>query len=161
MLTDSQIQNYLPGCRVILYSMLEQIHNIDAAIPRNGLFILFPGKFETQGHWVVLFKEGSTLYYYDPYGQEIDQAQLYKQGGWDDNGWRRLTFLLSQSKYNIDWNNWQQQSADFDNVTDCGWWCLCRIKLRHFTTDQFGYVWRVKEGETLPDDLVEEFVKNY
>jgi hypothetical protein len=143
----------------MLYKELENVENIEDVIPPNNcLIILYPGFKETSGHWTVLFIENNTIFFFDPFGNLPDEACEYNQNDWDPEQYRRLSYLLAKSPLPVDFNNYQLQSLP---ETTCGYWCIARVKMRKYSTDDFFQFWKVKPNQSLPDDLVKYYVENY
>ena len=160
MLRSGDIIKYLPGVNILRYEDLENVRRIENVIPPQGLILLYPGKSNISGHWVCLFIKGNTIFFFDSYGNLVDQAEQYDiNNNIKPNMWRRLTKLLYETPLNVDFNNYQLQSYDI-NVQTCGYWCVARLKNKNLSTDQFFKVWMVEPGGTIPDELVKYYVEN-
>lgn len=92
----------------------------DAFGPFDIMFILYEFK-ENYGHWVVLCRDNTTLYFFDPYGFFPDEELKYL------DKYRTITpylsVLLIKSPLNVTFNHFRLQNLDDHDVATCGRWC--------------------------------------
>ncbi len=163
-LYDYEIKEIVPGVRTILYEQLMNIDRLDRHTIGNGLCILFPGKSRKSGHWVCLYisNDNRKIIYFDSYGSpkgRLEQAEDYNLQKWDPRIKRRLTRLLYESPYEIEYNEYQLQSAD-PKISSCGYWICARLLMKDLSVTEFAYLWRIKDDGTLPDDLVVYYINH-
>lgn len=70
---DGDIRAYFPNAKIIRYSSLAKLGNIEQLLPRDKsyAFLLYedsPGS----GHWIVLLRYGTTIEFFCSYGSGID-----------------------------------------------------------------------------------------
>jgi hypothetical protein len=70
---DGDIRSYFPNAKIIRYSSLARLGNIEQLLPtdKSYAFLLYedsPGS----GHWVVLLRYGNTIEFFCSYGSKID-----------------------------------------------------------------------------------------
>jgi len=70
---DGDIRAYFPNAKIIRYSSLAKLGNIEQLLPRDKsyAFLLYedsPGS----GHWIVLLRYGTTIEFFCSYGSKID-----------------------------------------------------------------------------------------
>jgi len=154
--SDADIRQKLGNeCRIMLYRHLLNFDNIDDALgPEEAMIILYEQR-DSYGHWTCCFKDGDTIYFFDPYGifpddqlEEINAHYRLISG----QGERWLAYLLGTSGYDIDYNNHELQSEK-KGVNTCGRWSVARIKNKHLDSDEFAQLFEASPGVT-PDQLV-------
>jgi hypothetical protein len=132
---DDNIRQYLPGAKVLKYSELADIDNIEELLPRpkTYFFLLYEQSFN-RGHFVVVNRYidngKDTICFFCSYGSKID-APLY----WNSQGINRelgqdqpyLSQLLQKSGKNIQYNRVQYQSKK-SPVATCGAFATLWIK---------------------------------
>jgi len=140
MLSAIDLMNYLPGVNIIQYHTLSQINKIEDILGKKGCIILYPVKSNTNGHWVSIHlnPKDNKIYFFDSYSGFIDTQLKYRCRNmyWKKSWSNRLSKLLYDSKHEIDYNEFQLQSNDRDD-TNCGYWCLARLKLNDLTAQEF------------------------
>ena len=140
-LTDSNIREWLPDCKILEYDWLENYETIDDLLPneRDYCMILYERENHV-GHWICLMKNKQKIMHFDSFGLKPD-ANLK----WINKQKRKelncLTPYLSQlytgrrvgtttprqplhTRYKIHWNKTKYQS---DDANTCGRWCVLRI----------------------------------
>jgi hypothetical protein len=70
---DGDIRSYFPNAKIIRYSSLAKMSDIEQLLPRDKTyaFLLYedsPGS----GHWVVVLRYGTTIEFFCSYGSKID-----------------------------------------------------------------------------------------
>lgn len=140
MLSAADLIEYLPGVNIIQYHSLKDVKKIEDILGRSGCIILYPVASKTNGHWVSIHlnPKDNKIYFFDSYGGFIDSQLKYKCKSirWDPECTDRLTELLYESPHEIDYNEFQLQSNS-KNDTNCGYWCLARLKFNKATAKQF------------------------
>jgi hypothetical protein len=174
MLSGLQLSNFLKGkVKIIRYIDLKNITHIDQIFTKNNVAILLYPSLDKNnkidhdtGHWVTVFKNGNTIFYFDSYGQ-FPESPLKDFGtlNYFKEGERyMLSELLYNSNYNIDYNDTQYQNGYLNGdpeISTCGWWVLCRILLRHLDNDNFYDIFSRENnpGKNM-DHMISLFVKN-
>lgn len=132
---DDNIRQYLPGAKVLKYSELADVDNIEELLPRpkTYFFLLYEQSFNS-GHFVVVNRYidngKDTICFFCSYGSKID-APLY----WNSQGKNKelgqdqpyLSQLLQKSGKNIQYNRVQYQSKTSPKAT-CGAFATLWIK---------------------------------
>ena len=126
--------------KFILYHDLEKYNNIDDVLGQNkGVILLFQNENHDSGHWVTLWLDGDTLYFWDSYGLRMDEELKYA----DYN--RRihngvpvphLTHLVEQSNYKVVSNTYRYQKFK-THINTCGRWVATRLKMRDTNEEDF------------------------
>lgn len=140
-LSYDDISYILQGqANIILY---EQIHNFktmdDLLGPTKACVILFQTRSPTQGHWCCIFLRKKSLEFFDPYGTIYDDNlkkinSKLRRTTYQDYPY--LTKLSCDSKYKLEYNEWQFQRYS-KNIQTCGYHCCTRIIFKHLTLNQY------------------------
>jgi hypothetical protein len=128
-LTDTDIRQWLPDCKILEYDWLENYESIDDLLPteRDYCFILYERENHV-GHWICVMRNNKNIYHFDSFGLKPD-ANL----NWISKDKRKelncLTPYLSRlytgiPRYKIHWNQTKYQR---DDANTCGRWCILRI----------------------------------
>ncbi len=162
---DDNIRQYLPGAKVLKYSELADIDNIEELLPRpkTYFFLLYEASYN-RGHFVVVNRYidngKDTICFFCSYGSKID-APLY----WNSQGKNKelgqdqpyLSQLLQKSGKNIQYNRVQYQSKR-SPVATCGAFATLWIKanLRDNMNLQEFHEWitEIKEETGLSYDAI-------
>jgi hypothetical protein len=129
---DSDIRQYLPNAKVMRYSGLSRLSDIEQLLPTDKSYVILlyentPGS----GHWVALMRYGKTIEFFCSYGSKID-APLRWQNPKDNAmlGQSRpfLSILLNKAKgkFRAIHNPVAYQSSK-QGVATCGAWDVMRI----------------------------------
>jgi hypothetical protein len=164
---DSDIRQYLPNAKVMRYSGLARLSDIEQLLPTDKSYVILlyentPGS----GHWVALMRYGKTIEFFCSYGSKID-APLRWQNPKDNAmlGQSRpfLSILLNKAKgkFRAIHNPVAYQSSK-QGVATCGAWDVMRInQMKNHNQDlhEFhDYMESVKKETGLTYD---EIVVNY
>ena len=139
---------------IIRYSDLENVNNIDDILHYDACIILYQ-KTNNSGHWISIFKarwEPNLLYFFDPYGFQIDQEIKYSDFQLSRHNNKiipHLTRLIQMSNYKIQSNNIQYQGLS-NNINTCGRWASHRLLHRNLTPKQY-YEYMYKNKYYTPD----------
>ena len=127
-------------CKILLYSDLEQYHDIDSVLEPHGAVIILYQLEQYVGHWIAIIKHDSKhIETFDPYGMKIDQELQFSQYNLRrHNGMRvpHLTHLLDNSPYQISYNDMQLQEFKH-HVNTCGRWAALRVRFRSDSLNDF------------------------
>lgn len=129
---DSDIRQYLPNAKIMRYSALARISDIEQLLPTDKSYVVLlyentPGS----GHWVALLRYGRTIEFFCSYGSKID-APLRWQNPRDNAMLGQTAPFLSQllnkakRKFRAIHNPVAYQSKR-DGVATCGAWDVMRI----------------------------------
>jgi len=129
---DTDIRQYLPNAKVMRYSGLARLSDIEQLLPTDKSYVILlyentPGS----GHWVALMRYGRTIEFFCSYGSKID-APLRWQNPKDNAmlGQTRpfLSLLLNKAKgkFRAIHNPVAYQSSK-QGVATCGAWDVMRI----------------------------------
>ena len=59
----------------------------------------------------------------------------------------KLSQLLHDTPLEVDFNNYQLQSADYRNISSCGQWCVARLRMQDLSTDEFAELWGIRDDQ--------------
>ena len=129
---DTDIRQYLPNAKVMRYSGLARLSDIEQLLPTDKSYVILlyentPGS----GHWVALMRYGRTIEFFCSYGSKIDVPLRWQNP--KDNamlGQTRpfLSLLLNKAKgkFRAIHNPVAYQSSK-QGVATCGAWDVMRI----------------------------------
>jgi hypothetical protein len=162
---DDNIRQYLPGAKVLKYSELADIDNIEELLPRpkTYFFLLYESSYN-RGHFVVVNRYidngKDTICFFCSYGSKID-APLY----WNSQGKNKelgqdqpyLSQLLQKSGKNIQYNRVQYQSKR-SPVATCGafatLWIKANLRDNMNLQDFHDWITEIKEETGLSYDAI-------
>lgn len=133
-LSGTDILKLLNGkTRVIKYSELANINNINELLfGYNSVVILILSK-ENYGHWVCITRRNDILEFFDSYGYFVDDPIYFKNTPkyfrkQNNQDYPHLTAILlnSYNEYVITYNELRFQKKDRQTAT-CGRHVVCRI----------------------------------
>ena len=127
-------------CKILLYSDLEQYHDIDSVLEPHGAVIILYQLEQNVGHWIAVIKHDSKhISIFDPYGMKIDEELQFSQYNLRRHNGKKvphLTHLLENSPYTVVYNDVQLQQFKH-HVNTCGRWCALRVRFRTDSLDDF------------------------
>jgi len=141
-LSNFEIDHLLKGKTYVLtYKNLPRFHNINELLePFKNFIMLYMWK-PNYGHWVCVIKHPDRIEFFDPYGEpnipdkELDHVKSNVKIITNQD-YPYLTQLLYDSKYPIEYNNYQfQQHAD--DINTCGRHCIVRVLFKNLLLDQY------------------------
>jgi hypothetical protein len=139
-LSNFDIDKYLnKKSNIILYKDLKKYKSIDDALGHDGYFILLYETRERYGHWTIIIKlDDNTIEHFDSYGLKPDDELNYIKPLFKiiNNIIPYLSWLFINSKYKIEYNNYQLQSMQ-KGINTCGRHILMRLKYRKYNIDQY------------------------
>lgn len=136
-LSGSDIIKLLNGrTRVIKYSELSKIYDINELLfGLNSCVILILSK-ENYGHWVCITRNNNVIEFFDSYGYFIDDPIYFKNTSKyfrkiNDQDYPHLTYLLLKASNEniITYNELKFQKLE-KNISTCGRHVVCRIKYK-------------------------------
>ena len=124
---DDDIRFYLKDARILKYTDLSKVKDIEKLLPRHKshVILLYPVESEESGHWVCLTRYDKTIEYFDSYGNKPDVPL-----GWTPqfkNTPKYLTDLLNKTKLRKVHNSIDFQSKRDLNISTCGAYVVFRI----------------------------------
>lgn len=155
-LTDKDLSVLVPGCKVVIYNALDQYASIDQLLSKPCV-ILFEVSRRRHGHYVCMFKEGGTCFFFDSYGIGIEEQKDYVSR----RMLKRVNYisrLLKESAYKVDYNPHCYQGK---TSATCGRWCAVRLNNRALNDSEF-FEWvsgLCKQYHVSPDELVVALTK--
>lgn len=163
---DLEIKQFLPTARIIKYSELSKVRDLDQILPQDKDFIIILFESEkNRGHWVSLMKDRNLINYFDSFGRPIDahlnDIPLHKRRQLDSDI-PHLTNLLKkeiQKGRRVVYNKVQYQGGG-DGIATCGRHTLFR--LLHFLNgkddeDYYKHMNRIKDKYGLTYDQIVSF----
>lgn len=141
---------------IISYPEIKNYENLDELLGENQAIILL---YETEprvGHWITIFKTPkNTIEFFDPYGYFPDDELEFIPKNFrniSNQNKRYLTKLLYDSKYPIEYNNYELQQ-DKDDIATCGRHVAMRLLFREIPLKNYIKIMKgVKKFS--PDDIV-------
>lgn len=118
----------------ITYSSLNDISNIQQLFPApvRCVFILIQPEGSTIGHWILLAKNPTGLFYYDPYGLSVEEDAMIAKNN-------RLPQLLKN--INVDVNSTQHQKFGKDSkgnvINTCGRFTAARCFFSQLSNKEY------------------------
>ena len=133
-LSDSDILQELPKCKIVKYEELSEIKNIEKLLPLNIDFciLLFEQK-TNEGHWVSIFRRNTTIYFFDSYGYRIDKQLFWNDYYINKSLNQHIPFLSLIFNNSVDegftiyFNEYAFQDEKTNSQT-CGRWCVLFIE---------------------------------
>ena len=124
---DDDIRFYLTDARILKYTDLAKVKDIEKLLPRHKSYIilLYPVDSETSGHWVCITRFDKTLEYVDSYGNKPDVPLSWTPQF--KNTPKYLTDLLNKTKLRKVYNSIDFQSKRDLNISACGAYVVFRI----------------------------------
>lgn len=142
--------------RIVTYSKLSTFNSLDDLFgPYDVVFILYEIR-PKYGHWCVICRTPSTVYFFDPYGMFPDDQLQYTPDLFRmTHGMDRpvLTQLLIESPMNVRYNQHMLQNPDNPSVATCGRWCaLYALLYQYISIDEFADIFQSSGMD--PDDAI-------
>lgn len=163
-LSNFDIQELLKGkANLLTYLELKEYDNIDDVLGKYGACVILYLSSLNYGHWCCIFRspKKNTLEYFDPYGYTVDYALKFAPEHFRKvNGleYPHLTYLLYNSPYNIEYNNYKFQKLG-NGINTCGRHVVTRLLLRYLTIEQYNKLMK-KYKNIKPDDFVTIITEN-
>lgn len=162
---DDNIRKYLPNAKILKYSELADVSNIEELLPspKSYFFLLYEREINN-GHWVVVNRYNDngkdTICYFCSYGSKIDEPLRWNSPARNKElgqGSPYLTILLRNSGKKLQYNNVAYQSKT-SPVATCGAFATLWIKanLRDDMTLQDFHEWiaEIKKETGLSYDAI-------
>lgn len=153
-LSDSDLKRY-SNIKIVLYNDLKNYNNIDELLGKQkAVIILIETTHKFSGHWMLLWRNGNDVNFFDSFGFKIEeQKKFIKKGTGLLDRTNYLSIMLKNSPYNVHYNEYKFQ----DNSTAvCGRYCIYRLRNRKMTTEEFKnhIVKECNERGIHPDELM-------
>ncbi len=157
-LSDSDLKRLIPNVNIIKYNDLANYNNIDELLQGKPTIILFELTENNNGHWISIFKNNNTIYFFDSYGIKIEDQKKYM----NKQFFRKINYLskmLKDSPYKVDYNDTQYQEMS-DNISTCGKHVVCRLKCMDLNDNEYEELIKeeCKLNNCTPDELVHNIV---
>ena len=127
-LSNEDINIMLNGTKIFKYPDLEDMNSIDEIFDDQGRAVmLFLTKDENTGHWISLHKKENIIYYFDPYGYDVDEEKEFIPDYKLEELNQEQPFLMDlfkKSKYKVYSNQYAFQNRNAKNVNTCGRHCV-------------------------------------
>ena len=149
-------------CKILRYKDIENIKDLDELFrPFNITFILYEIK-DGFGHWVVVCRRSSSVYFFDSYGLFPDDEIQYT--GKDYPHWLSAIFMkaLEQPKpVKITYNDIPLQDITNPDSATCGRWCaLYALLYKDVSMKEFADIFKGLDKD-LAVTLLTSFVPDY
>tara|TARA_R110000868_G_scaffold122098_2_gene323677 strand:+ start:116 stop:646 length:531 start_codon:yes stop_codon:yes gene_type:complete len=155
-LSNEDINIMLNGTKIFKYPDLEDMNSIDEIFDDQGRAVmLFLTKDENTGHWISLHKKENIIYYFDPYGYDVDEEkELIPDYKLEELNQEQpfLMDLFKKSKYKVYSNQYAFQNRNAKNVNTCGRHCVVRLIYKNLDLDD--YLDMIKSSGYTPDNFV-------
>lgn len=162
---DDNIRKYLPNAKILKYSELADVSNIEELLPspKSYFFLLYEHSFNN-GHWVVInryINNGKdTICYFCSYGSKIDAPLRWNSPARNQElgqGTPYLTILLRKSGKSLQYNNVAYQSKT-SPVATCGafatLWIKANLRENMSLTDFHDWIKEIKDETGLSYDAI-------
>ena len=131
--------------KLILYSDLEQVNNIDEILYQYNCCVILYQLEINVGHYVCLIKhKNNTLEFFDPYGMFIDEELKYSKYNLRRHKGvvtTHLTALIDKSNYKLISNDLKLQKFK-EHVNTCGRWVCMRIRFKDVSLKRFAELFK-------------------
>jgi len=159
-LSDSDLKRLIPNVNIIKYNDLANYNNIDELLQGKPTIILFELTENNNGHWISIFKNNNTIYFFDSYGIKIEDQKKYM----NKQFFRKINYLskmLKDSPYKVDYNANKYQEMS-DNISTCGRHCVVRLKCQDLNDEEYKDIITdaCNESGLNPDELVVELTQD-
>ena len=168
-LSDADIQRILGGVKIIKYSELGHLYDIDQLLTNDrGYCIILYEDAPNRGHWTALLKCNGLYEHFDSHGVKPDTELKWigaKRNVMLNQGKPYLTQLLETEEEKYIYNNVAYQNKD-SRVNACGSHVVHRLyRLKNNDVslpDYYQYVKSIKDQTNVGYDLiVAEFVSKW
>lgn len=162
---DDNIRKYLPNAKILKYSELADVSNIEELLPspKSYFFLLYEHSFNN-GHWVVInryINNGKdTICFFCSYGSKIDAPLRWNSPARNQElgqGTPYLTILLRKSGKSLQYNNVAYQSKT-SPVATCGafatLWIKANLRENMSLTDFHDWIKEIKDETGLSYDAI-------
>ena len=162
-LSDGDIEDLLPGIKVISYPEFNQMSSIDQAFDSDGrCLFLYLTEDENTGHWCCMIRHKNHIEYFDPYGgigpDDASKWLSKKQLANLDQDTKQLSKLLKASGIPVKINNHKFQKHDNDIAT-CGRHCVVRLHFSNLSLPSYAKM--IKDSGMNADDFVSAFTYRF
>ena len=137
---------------MVTYPEIAKYQTLDDLLgPYKAAIILYLTS-KNYGHWCLIFREGNVVYFFDSYGLMPDRELKWLKGNpilsdYPRNPLNRLSKLLKESPYEIDYNNHKLQNSSHDIAT-CGRHVGMRLLMRKLDNEQYYRLMKGQKGIT-------------
>ena len=162
---DDNIRKYLPNAKILKYSELADVSNIEELLPspKSYFFLLYEHSFNN-GHWVVInryINNGKdTICFFCSYGSKIDAPLRWNSPARNQElgqGTPYLTILLRKSGKSLQYNNVAYQSKT-SPVATCGafatLWIKANLRENMSLADFHDWIKEIKDETGLSYDAI-------
>ena len=143
-LSDRDINEWQPRCKILEYDWLQKYETIDDLLPNDTDYCMILYERENHvGHWICVLKYGGIIEHFDSFALKPDEELKWisKQKRKELNCFvPYLSNLYKNSSYKITWNKYKYQN---EKANTCGRWCILRI-LYGFAREEPLYQWMKK-----------------
>lgn len=146
---------------IVLYNQLSKMSTLHDLFQDHKVCCVLYLSRPNYGHWVCLVRDDTRkiIYYFDPYGECIDQplSVLSQKTRRQCNEVKNfLSRIIYNSGYHVDYND-EPLQADSKSIATCGRWAITRGLFDELSNDQFASLFKHRKGESFtPDELVFE-----
>jgi hypothetical protein len=158
-LSDSDLRSMIPNVNIVKYNDLANYNSIDEVLKGRPTVVLFELVKHNNGHWICLFKNGKTIYFFDSYGVKIEDQKCHMNKQFFRSA-NYLSKMLKDSPYKVDYNATQYQEYS-PNIANCGRYCIVRLRCMDLNDAEFKQVMdeACKELNMNADEVVVELTK--
>jgi hypothetical protein len=157
-LSDGDISKYFPNVKIVLYNDLKN-YDLQRLLGKNkAVIILIETTRKYSGHWMLVYKQGNEIYFFDSFGEPIEaQKKFIKKGTGLLDRTNYLSIMFKNSPYTIHYNQYAFQDK---RTAVCGRWVIYRLQKRNMNVEQFKnhIVQLSNERNMHPDELMLELV---
>jgi hypothetical protein len=134
-LSDSDLKQLVPNLNIVVYNNIANYESIDSVLRGKPTIILFEMVETNAGHWTCIFKENSTVFFFDSYGINIEQQKkhmnkkIFRKANY-------LSRLLKRMPYKLDVNLTKYQKME-NGINTCGRHCVVRIWNKQLNDEEY------------------------
>jgi hypothetical protein len=127
-LDDADIKYYLPDSKIIVYSDLQNVNNIEDLLPRNNTYFILLYQLESKnsGHWAILSRIDDVIEYFDSYGKPPDYPIKHWAIDQFKNIPHQLSHILDKTNLIVVCNTICFQNMKIKNMSTCGAYAVMR-----------------------------------
>lgn len=141
--------------RIIAYKDICKYDNIEDLIGKYNRVIILYEIRPSYGHWVCLYKNEHTVYYFDSAGAKPEAYLKYtppELAVYCKKYHTYLILLIYESSKNFEYNQYKLQSEE-KGINTCGRWCTARLMNLNISVNDFHKIF-ISNKKYTPDELV-------
>ena len=158
-LSSSFIKSKVPFVNFVSYIKIKDM-TLQEILGRNNIAIILYLTERHSGHYTTLIKNGNQLYYFNPYGLDVDDDLNIVENNKRTSLGENIPYLLIKirdSGLPCDYNHIRLQKLS-PEIETCGYWAIGRSLNRNLSNDEF--VDEILEASKSRNMSPDEFIVN-